>query len=96
MQPVVVNLNSHARPSNNSPSQMRFGMNQLSRNLPSNRLVVHMDDENSLPIIEDTSPIFYPSAPPMVNTIQTGAHLHPNNPMGQPYPPSAPHMVIIT
>lgn len=55
-----------------------------------------MDDENSLPIIEDTSPIFYPSAPPMVNTIQTGAHLHPNNPMGQPYPPSAPHMVIIT
>lgn len=64
-EPVVINLNPHLR---GVPDQIqaRPGASE------SNHIVAQINDDTSIPIIEDSPAIFIPSAPHMVRYNQTG------------------------
>jgi|688.fasta_scaffold1160279_2 hypothetical protein len=69
-EPVVINLNPHLR---GVPDQIQARPGgSAPRDIESNHIIAHINDDTSIPIIEDTPVVIIPSAPNMVRYIQTG------------------------
>lgn len=69
-EPVVINLNPHLR---GVPDQIQARPGgSVQRDVESNHVVAQINDDTSVPIIDDIPVVFIPSAPHMVSYIQTG------------------------